>query len=303
MRIIKSHSLFFAASLLLAFSLHAQENQEGAVPSSTTSETSPPQDVEPATATGSEQIKSVESTLAPEAEGPLNPVEDENLKYTKFGNKSLVWASLGFGSPGNGLDTPSRHIELGLDFPFGERIKWGPYLQMVSANKREAFVFPATGYTEVRKYLVSSNVLGVQSRILLYDVWQGRVGVGLSQTSMVVNSVSTNAPLPSTAEGYKKTFPLGFAAQAAIQRVWVLATVNVATELGYSVTAFNSNESFTEIYLAAVARFSLGSEEKRTILPRNSQPEASLDPAADKTAIPPAEESPTTQDPAPEPTN
>jgi hypothetical protein len=83
---------------------------------------------------------------------------------------------------------------------------------------------------------------------------------------MEVKSVSTNAPLASTAVGYKKTFPIGFAVQAAIQRVWVLSSVNIAAELGYNVTAANSNESFTEVYLAAVARFSIGSDSKRPIL-------------------------------------
>ncbi len=262
MRTIKSHNLFLAAFLLIAINVEAQQSQEGETTGST------PQNVKPVDSdqpVNLEQTTSVDQASNPDGTATPNK-DDENLKYTKFGNKSLVWLGYGMGAPGNGLDTPSTHLEVGLDLPFNERIKWGPYFQRVSANKSEAFAFPSTGYSEVRKYQVTSNILGVQSRVLLYDVWQGRFGFGFSQTNMEIKSASTNAPLPSSAVGYKKTFPIGIAAQAAIQRIWVLSSVNLAAEFGYNVTAANSNESFIEIYLAAVARFSIGSDPKGPIL-------------------------------------
>jgi hypothetical protein len=285
MKPVKKITFVLMATLMCSLSSSGQETQ------------TPPNGDEREVAPALDQVPSIDSN------GPPVAAEDETLKYTKFGNKTLIWVLYGVGSPGNGLDSPSGHIEFGLDLSLNERMKWGPYYQLVTANKKESFVFSATGYSEVRKYLVTANVIGVQSRVLLHDVWQGRLGFGLSQTSMEVKSASTDAPLPSTAVGYKKTFPIGLAFQATVQRVWVLKAINLAAEAGYNITALNANESFTEAYLGVIARFTIGSGDKTPMLkprgavPDSSSSDTSLEGVAAETATSPQ----STESPAIEP--
>jgi hypothetical protein len=240
MRLTKSHSIFLTGILVFTLEIMAQNIPESSP------ELSP------------EENLTSDSNMLPD-EGKVERLEERPLNPPKSDDRNIIWASSGVGSPGNGLDTPNTHIELGIDYSLNEYFKWGPYYQLITANKKEAFDFPATGYFEKRKYLVSANVLGLQTRIFFFDEWHGRFGLGLSQTKMEIKSIDTNAPIASTSVGYSKSFPLGFSLVGAIQRVWNLDSFIVESELGYNVTAANSNESFTEVYLAAVLRIPIGS--------------------------------------------
>lgn len=84
--------------------------------------------------------------------------------------------------------------------------------------------------------------------------WNVRFGVGLSNSEMKVDFVKTDAPVASSVEGYRTEFPNSFAPQISLQRTWNVETLNLASELGYGATGFNSAGSFFEAFFAIFLR-------------------------------------------------
>lgn len=169
---------------------------------------------------------------------------------------------LGLGNPGNSMESPSQHLELGFDMIFSESLRFGPFYQIVSATKRESLSFAASGYQEVRTSTVNASVLGGQVRWLINPQWSFRVGVGVSQTTLRVKSVDTDAPVASTAEGYSYKAPSGFGLQTLVERSWPTKSGQIGAAVGMNVTSVTSNDSFAEMYLALVIRFGLEKQSK-----------------------------------------
>jgi hypothetical protein len=185
----------------------------------------------------------------------------------KFGTKNwfkgtLLWGMYGPTVPLSGLKSPSSHIELAFDMPLLKRFKWGPYYSRSTATANERISFESTGYYENRKNLITSQVFGVQGRAQVYEKIHGRVGAGISFTDLVVQSASTNAPLGSNSVGYKESYPMSFAAFAALQYNWAWTEWGLALESGLNVTALTQPESISEIYFGIVGRYFLGRSKK-----------------------------------------
>lgn len=163
---------------------------------------------------------------------------------------------LGVGYPGNSLEAPSKHFEVGLELFTMGKMRWGPYFGILMADSKETVNFPSTGYSEVRHSKITSYAGGLQGRWKLRPRFDVKAAFGLSYTQQEITSVDTTAPVPSTAVGYKKDYPVGLDGKAGLQ--YSIAKKNWAygAELGFEVTSLtNSNQSFSAAYLNALLRY------------------------------------------------
>ena len=197
------------------------------------------------------------------------PLAPQSAEARTFGQGDSLWLLMGLGSPGNQMESPSQHVELGFDMVGNETLRFGPYYQIVTAIKKETVTFPSTVYSELRESNISANVLGVQGRWKWNEALNVRVGLGASQTTLRIKSVTTDAPVPSTMAGYEQKSPGGVALQSAAQYLWPTKAGLLGGELGLNVTSLSSNDSFAEIYLAMVIHFSL---KKKTPTPVAAPP-------------------------------
>lgn len=178
-----------------------------------------------------------------------------------YGRGNSLWLLGGIGVPGNDLEVPSQHLEAGADFSLSPTFWWGPFYQLVNATKKETVNFLATGYQESRESSVKANVIGLQMRWELTEANHIRLGIGQSQTQLRVQSVSTNAPVPSTAVGLELKPPSGSSLQLSMQRLWETKSGPVGAEVGYNITSLSSNDSFAELYFAAVMKFTFSQKK------------------------------------------
>lgn len=198
----------------------------------------------PLTAQAAEELASVPSTTS----------------ELPFGQGDSLWMLGALGSPGNDLQSPSQHLELGIDLALAGSARWGPFYQLVSATKSENMSFPATGYSEKRESLVKATVIGLQTRWQYGETTYLRLAVGRSQTNMRVQSVTTDAPVPSTAVGLELKPPAGTSVQVAAQKFFDTKSGQLGGELGYNITSISSNDSFSELYLGVVIKFSIAKQ-------------------------------------------
>lgn len=184
-----------------------------------------------------------------------NPMTKKSAPKKK--KKHDIWSfELGAGYPlSSALQAPSKQLEISSDMFLSGRWKWGPYLGLLLTDEKDSVYFPATGYTETRKSLLTSYTGGLQGRYKWKQGWDFRGALGVSYTQQKVNSVDTNAPIPSTAVGYSKDYPLGVDGKVAIQYSVNKKNWAYGAELGYENTALNSSsQAISIIYLNFLLR-------------------------------------------------
>lgn len=185
---------------------------------------------------------------------PALPIEKKKAARKKI---PTIWNfELGVGSPlGSSLQAPSKQLEVSADMFMSGRWKWGPYLGLLMTDEKDSVYFPSTGYTETRKSLLTSYVGGLQGRYKWKQGWDFKGALGVSYTQQKVNSVDTNAPIPSTAVGYTKDYPLGVDGKLAIQYSVSKKNWAYGAEFGYENTALNSSsQAISTIYLNFLLR-------------------------------------------------
>jgi hypothetical protein len=182
--------------------------------------------------------------------------EDDSASLTetktklRWVKKHGVWVNGGFGYSTLGLARPARHFILGYDKLFFAALEMGLYARIASLTYIDSIYFENTGYTENRKYEISSLLLGPHLRYRLVGKLGLVVGAGVSVLQSKLKSVSTTAPLPSSlTAGETTTFPLDIGYDLGFYYRYKVGPFRVGAELGYTINSLKPENAVGEFYL------------------------------------------------------
>lgn len=201
--------------------------------------------------------------LQEEIEGPSGIPEKTDDSLLGFKKKhSLVYAALGFGQSGAALPGATQSFEIGYEKAQRPDMKWGFYLEYLNGDLKENFYFPNTGYSEERTNRVTFYTVGLQARHKLLRYLDIRGGVGVSMASMEVISADTDAPAPSTAPGYKESYPMSMNAKIALQLSKHFQQYGVALEFAHQQTALGMSHNVSANSVNLLFRYFYNREAK-----------------------------------------
>lgn len=169
---------------------------------------------------------------------------------------SLVYGSILMGSATNaGLNGRGFGVEVGYEKSQWRLFKWGPYFSYDTFSFNEEVNFPNTGYVEDRNNNVSTMSLGVRARYGLLRYLDVRSGLGLSNTSLKINDISTTAPTASTSVGYTESYPLSLDGFLGFSVTKTINKWGFAGELSYRETALGMQQSLSIISMNLTIRY------------------------------------------------
>ncbi len=183
-------------------------------------------------------------------------LNDEGSDFFGFKRKhSLIYLQSGSGQGVQANSKATKNIELGYEKSENKNLKWGPYFARTMTSLDESFTYPSTGYYENRSSELTLLSMGLHARRDLFRYINVVGSLGVTMSSLEVVAVDTNAPLQSSAIGYKEKYPVGVEWKLSLQASKSFSKVGIAADMTYQQTAVGMSHSLSIISANVLLRY------------------------------------------------